>query len=229
MACIYSPSLYSDLRRKILQIHSRTDLTSKDKDQQVQLLMRSPITAPVADFQQQQQDMESEGHVNVCSHYQRNCLLYCDICDKFYPCHICHDENEDGHIFNRFNHTSAVLKCTICATIQSVQQNCASCGTSFGHYFCPKCFLIENDATRRIFHCDDCGICRLGDKSLFFHCHTCKCCLNISLKNSDADQNSVSSSSRGHKCIERSLESNCPICGEYLFTSRTGVIFMVQP
>ena len=27
-----------------------------------------------------------------------------------------------------------------------------------------------------------------------------------------------------HKCIERNLESNCPICGEYMFTSTTTVI-----
>jgi hypothetical protein len=30
-----------------------------------------------------------------------------------------------------------------------------------------------------------------------------------------------------HKCIERNLESDCPICGEYMFTSTTTVIFMV--
>ncbi|KAJ1342182.1 hypothetical protein BSLG_003257 [Batrachochytrium salamandrivorans] len=29
-----------------------------------------------------------------------------------------------------------------------------------------------------------------------------------------------------HKCIERNLESDCPICGEYMFTSTTTVIFM---
>jgi hypothetical protein len=31
-----------------------------------------------------------------------------------------------------------------------------------------------------------------------------------------------------HKCIERNLESDCPICGEYMFTSTTTVIFMVS-
>jgi hypothetical protein len=29
-----------------------------------------------------------------------------------------------------------------------------------------------------------------------------------------------------HKCIERNLESDCPICGEYMFTSTSTVIFM---
>ncbi|KAM0683697.1 hypothetical protein MDAP_001272 [Mitosporidium daphniae] len=214
-------SPYSGLRKKILQIHARTDLTSKDKDQQVQLLMRSPILK----YETLQKNTKVEGSTGFCAHYQRNCLLYCDLCDKFYACHICHDEAEEGRIFNRFNYALAILKCTVCDTIQSVHQNCSSCGTSFGHYFCRKCLLMENDITKRIFHCDDCGICRIGEKSLFFHCQTCKCCLNIALKTGDTDSDSASSS-KGHKCIERSLESNCPICGEYLFTSRTGVIFM---
>jgi hypothetical protein len=30
-----------------------------------------------------------------------------------------------------------------------------------------------------------------------------------------------------HKCIERNLESDCPICSEYMFTSTTTIIFMV--
>ena len=62
----------------------------------------------------------------------------------------------------------------------------------------------------------DCGICRIG-KGLgidYFHCKKCNVCMAISLKGR-------------HKCIERNLESDCPICGEYMFTSTTTVIFMV--
>ena len=29
-----------------------------------------------------------------------------------------------------------------------------------------------------------------------------------------------------HRCVERSTECDCPICGEYLFTSPDGVVFM---
>ena len=29
-----------------------------------------------------------------------------------------------------------------------------------------------------------------------------------------------------HKCIERNLESDCPICGEFMFTSTSTIIFM---
>jgi Zinc-ribbon/Ring finger domain len=46
-----------------------------------------------------------------------------------------------------------------------------------------------------------------------FHCKKCNVCMAIGLKDR-------------HKCIERNLESDCPICGEYMFTSTTTVIFM---
>lgn len=199
------------MRKKILQIHERTDLSPSDKNQKVQLLMSSP----------QLSSSSSQISSNiVCAHYQRNCVLYCDTCSNFYPCHICHDENED-HPFNRFNTAASLLKCSICNTIQSIQKACSSCKTSFGAYFCEKCLVIENDEAKKIFHCDDCGICRVGNRSHFFHCLICGCCLSNAFNN---ETNQL----KGHKCIERSLDSNCPICGEYLFSSRTGVIFMVS-
>ncbi|KAF9190554.1 hypothetical protein BGZ51_008492 [Haplosporangium sp. Z 767] len=69
----------------------------------------------------------------------------------------------------------------------------------------------------RFCHDDSCdhAIVRLGnglDKD-FFHCKKCNICMVIRFKDN-------------HKCIERSLECDCPICGEYLFTSTTTVIFM---
>ncbi|KAF9584753.1 hypothetical protein BGW38_005315 [Lunasporangiospora selenospora] len=36
----------------------------------------------------------------------------------------------------------------------------------------------------------------------------------------------MNAASGEHKCIERNLECDCPICGEYMFTSTTTVIFM---
>jgi hypothetical protein len=41
----------------------------------------------------------------------------------------------------------------------------------------------------------------------------CCACLAISIEN-------------GHKCIERSLDCDCPICGEYMFNSPRAVVFM---
>lgn len=84
------------------------------------------------------------------------------------------------------------------------------------HYYCGECRLFDDDPSHHIYHCDACGICRVG-RGLgidFFHCHRCRACLSIELERS------------GHRCIERTLDSNCPICGEYLFTSTQQVILM---
>lgn len=46
----------------------------------------------------------------------------------------------------------------------------------------------------------------------YFHCDRCNACMSVSLKK--------------HKCVERSLESDCPICHSYMFTSTTPVMFL---
>lgn len=40
----------------------------------------------------------------------------------------------------------------------------------------------------------------------FFHCMTCNSCMSLSLF-------------KTHKCRERAMEANCPVCNEYLFDS----------
>ena len=66
--------------------------------------------------------------------------------------------------------------------------------------------------SKGIFHCDKCGICRKGKRDDYLHCDTCNACL---LKENEP-----------HKCIEKLLESDCPICHGFLFTSTESVCFM---
>ena len=104
----------------------------------------------------------------------------------------------------------------VCQKVQPVGQECIDCHAIMARYYCPDCKLWDNDPNKSIFHCHDCGICRVG-KGLgkdFFHCKKCNICLAMSMKGN-------------HKCIERNLESDCPICGEFMFTSKNTVIFMV--
>lgn len=64
---------------------------------------------------------------------------------------------------------------------------------------------------RDVYHCPFCNLCRVG-KGLgvdFFHCMTCNCCLGMKAVD--------------HKCREKGLETNCPICCDFLFTSSTPV------
>jgi hypothetical protein len=65
--------------------------------------------------------------------------------------------------------------------------------------------------SRNIYHCPFCNLCRVG-KGLgidYFHCMTCNACMSTQLKE--------------HICREKGLESNCPICHDFLFTSNTPV------
>jgi hypothetical protein len=53
------------------------------------------------------------------------------------------------------------------------------------------------------YHCDSCGICRGGGRDNFFHCDRCGCCYSNALQN-------------GHRCVEKSMHQNCPVCFEVL-------------
>ena len=59
---------------------------------------------------------------------------------------------------------------------------CGACGAAFGAYACLRCCFFEDDTRKRQFHCDQCGICRVGGQENFFHCATCGCCYSKSLE-----------------------------------------------
>ena len=108
------------------------------------------------------------------------------------------------------------MMCMHCQAVQPVAQDCGQCHARLGDYFCGVCKLWDSDASKHIYHCDKCGICRIG-KGLgqdYFHCDKCNVCMALHLQDN-------------HRCIERNLECDCPICGDYMFTSTHTVIFMV--
>jgi len=45
-----------------------------------------------------------------------------------------------------------------------------------------ECKLFD-DEEKNQYHCDGCGICRIGGRDKFFHCETCNMCLPVKLKN----------------------------------------------
>lgn len=146
-----------------------------------------------------------------CKNYARNCKLKANCCGLFVCCRVCHDEHlGEDHEIDRFA-TKSVL-CMVCLTEQPVGEQCVECDTKFAHYFCSKCRFYENDADKKIFHCDKCNICRVGEGLNIdtFHCERCDCCVPIKFKGN-------------HKCFNQSLHSNCPICTRHLFTSKDPV------
>lgn len=75
-----------------------------------------------------------------------------------------------------------------------------------GEYFCEICKFYDDDISKEQFHCNDCGICRVGSGSEFFHCQKCGSCYDVKLRDN-------------HACVENSMKHHCPICYEFLFDS----------
>ncbi|XP_057416206.1 zinc finger protein BRUTUS-like isoform X2 [Lotus japonicus] len=148
-------------------------------------------------------------HVFGCEHYKRNCKLRAACCGKLFTCRFCHD-NVSDHSMDR--KATSEMMCMRCLNIQPVGPICMtpSCnGLSMAKYFCNICKFFDDE--RNVYHCPFCNLCRVG-RGLgidYFHCMKCNCCLGIK--------------STSHKCLEKGLEMNCPICCDDLFTSSAPV------
>lgn len=148
---------------------------------------------------------DPEKRVFGCEHYKRNCKLRAACCGKLFTCRFCHD-NVSDHSMDR--KATSEMMCMRCLNIQPVGPVCMtpSCnGFSMAKYYCNICKFFDDERT--VYHCPFCNLCRLG-RGLgidYFHCMTCNCCLGIHVVN--------------HKCLEKGLETNCPICCDFLFTS----------
>ncbi|KAJ3093567.1 hypothetical protein HDU96_002182 [Phlyctochytrium bullatum] len=228
----------AELRKRIVDIQSDPKIPAAEKAKKIQELMTSQwasrqkaqsnrTTHADNKLQDKRQDfnlvLESDkvktyhdkaAGILGCKHYQRAAKLQAHCCGKWYACRFCHDEVSDHNIIRNLTTT---MMCMYCNQVQPAGQDCINteCGRRVSKYYCKECKLWDDDPRKNIYHCYDCGICRIG-KGLgidYFHCKKCNVCMAISLKGR-------------HKCIERNLESDCPICGEYMFTSTTTVIFM---
>ncbi|KAI0013263.1 zf-CHY-domain-containing protein [Xylariaceae sp. FL0662B] len=147
-----------------------------------------------------------------CEHYRRNVKLQCSTCNRWYTCRFCHDKVEDHTLIRK---DTKNMLCMLCGTAQRASEACIACGASAARYYCSICKLWNDNPDKPVYHCNDCGICRIG-RGLgkdFFHCKTCCACIAIGKE-------------KDHKCIERSTDCDCPICGEYMFTSPKALCFM---
>lgn len=146
-----------------------------------------------------------------CKHYKRACMIYAPCCKEFYDCHHCHnEENEETHLCQKLDiSTVKKLKCMDCLVVQDIREICSECGIQFGGYSCLKCVIFD-DTDKGQYHCDKCKICRVGGKDSNFHCDTCDCCLPLKIKDS-------------HKCLDKNIDKDCPICLENMFNSTTPI------
>ncbi|KAG9449526.1 hypothetical protein H6P81_009491 [Aristolochia fimbriata] len=147
-----------------------------------------------------------------CSHYRRRCKIRAPCCDEIFDCRHCHNEAKNSvevDVQKRHDIPRREIKrviCSLCSTEQDVQQYCTNCGVCMAKYFCAKCKFFDDDESKSQFHCDGCGICRTGGEENFFHCNKCGCCYSNWCKGF-------------HRCIEKAMHHDCPVCFEYLFDS----------
>ena len=161
------------------------------------------------------ENMEEEDlPVRGCMHYKRNVKVQCFDCHRWFPCRYCHDQSNDLPFpHNLRRKMTRNMLCMLCKTPQPAAETCMNCGEYAAWYFCPICKLWDNDSNKRIYHCDDCGICRLGEGlgKDFVHCKRCNVCISIN-------------TSAAHTCVERATEGPCPLCLDEMFASRAKVV-----
>lgn len=157
-----------------------------------------------------------------CIHYHRATKMQCVGCGEWWTCRLCHDQHwEDigmnknapppdipSHKFDRYATKS--MMCMFCKTKQPPAQSCSSCSKQLAEYYCDVCHLWESNPQKKgqIFHCDKCGLCRLGIREEYSHCDICNMCRR------DGQ----------HTCVPDAFKNNCPICHEDLFISTQDVV-----
>ncbi|XP_074268332.1 E3 ubiquitin-protein ligase MIEL1-like [Silene latifolia] len=153
-----------------------------------------------------------------CEHYKRRCKLLAPCCNRVFTCRHCHNDvmgslsnPKERHELVR--HDVKRVVCAVCETEQQVAKVCSNCGVNMGEYFCEICRFYDDETEKKQFHCDDCGICRVGGRDKFFHCQKCGSCYTIELRDN-------------HACVENAMKNCCPICYEYLFDSIKGTAVM---
>jgi len=153
------------------------------------------------------EEASKKKYIHGCPHYKRRCRLVCPDpkCDKVYTCRVCHDEQEE-HPLDRYNLKEVV--CILCDERQPVGHSCIKCSSLFGKFYCKICHLFM-DVYKDTFHCEGCGLCRVGPRENYFHCDACSMCMPTSLGEGK------------HKCIEQTSRRNCPLCLQDIHTSRS--------
>lgn len=166
------------------------------QNQKIKEIMKSYI--PPIEKQRQIQNIltlpkstESVGSVKDCTHYlERKCMILAECCSEYFSCRFCHDEFCD-HTIDRF--AIKTIKCKQCNIIQPVSHECSRCLIQFDKNFCKECNLWSS---KNIFHCFECGFCRVGLRESYSHCKMCNLCVTD-----------------GHECNRKRISKTCcPYC-----------------
>lgn len=142
--------------------------------------------------------------IRNCSHFNNNLQIFANCCNKYYDCHMCHNES-NNHRFQTYKIKK--IKCINCNTENNLSNQCYNCKINFAEKFCNLCNIWTKD---EFTHCSLCKVCVYGKKHKLYHCKKCNNCINIKKKLT-------------HLCKEINIDNNelknelkedCPICLE---------------
>merc|ERR1719487_1775447 len=156
------------------------------------------------------------GRRKGCRHYRRGCQIVAPCCGEAFWCRHCHNEEKSSgcypHQIDRTRIREVI--CQRCHTRQPPGKQCTKCKEVFGAYFCETCnFWDDEGIQKEVFHCERCGICRVGGRENYFHCDTCGSCYPNEILNS-------------HTCVENAMHQNCPVCLQDLFQATIQVTIL---
>ena len=172
------PRARSNTNERIQAVFRNASLSPTERQAMVQRILSGQDEAvPV---QHTIPTSESEGSTSEalpslsyeCPHYVKKCShFYFSCCQRYDHCHRCHAEHA--------NCTTkppqiATIKCDECDCVQEVARACRQCGIDFSKNFCASCKLWSSH--EHIYHCDKCGLCRVGKFEDHFHCDRCNSC-----------------------------------------------------
>jgi zinc finger-like protein len=150
-----------------------------------------------------------------CKHYSRGVRLVAACCGAAHVCRFCHDEAED-HTIDRF--ATKEMVCMRCGERQPSSATCRGCGVAPAKYFCSVCNFWDD--AEDVYHCPFCNVCRRG-KGLgkdFFHCMQCNSCVSLTMGPHDCGR----ADGEPHGGVS-AMESDCPVCKDFLWNSDTPV------
>ena len=200
-----------EIKKKILEINSMS-IPQIEKSKLIYNLMNPDPNKYV----------DSVKKVKFCKHSKIYLYQFYKCCNKVYPCRFCHDE-EENHQADRFN--IDYVKCNFCDVFQKKSSCCTNPDCyqykKQHNYYCSKCNIWKNDIDynlsfidsilldkinkfKEFYHCDKCGICRVGNSEDYKHCDSCNLCINKNKYNS-------------HFCKINLKDQKCPICFEKIW------------
>lgn len=135
-------------------------------------------------------------------------------CGRLYTCRLCHDEaGVCPHTFDRYatREMMCMICKTVqpvgqycmspqCANTEEIDPpttNDYGITSSeddrkrryrgrrrMARYYCDICHIFIDTPKMNVYHCDKCGICRIGEGLGidFYHCDRCACCISMGIK-----------------------------------------------